>query len=106
MGRFVDTEKAQTGVIKDCSHVLPEVCQVWEGVASIVVATKGLQSAPDSRKRSEETEKTRITRITLCFVRPTVGVETEEELDILKSVLAPNRSKTMTKGVNGHNLRP
>lgn len=62
MGLF-DTVQRQCDVVKDCRAVFSKIGKMGKRRSSIVVSTKALQSTPNSRKRREKSEETRVSRV-------------------------------------------
>jgi hypothetical protein len=79
----LDAVEGEGDVVEDGSGVLAKVGEVREPGAGVVVASKTLKGAPDAGEGGEETEEPRVRAIALRWVVPVVGVEAEEEFDVL-----------------------
>jgi len=56
---------------------------VGEDVLRVTVTAEALQETPDRRQCGEKAEEARVVRVALHGVLPVVGVQAEEELDVL-----------------------
>lgn len=82
---FVDAIYRQGDVIEDCSGIFPEVGEMRKRGVSVVVTAQTLQGTPDAWERGEEAQEAGIIRVALDRITPMVGVEAEEEFDVLKT---------------------
>lgn len=79
----VDTPNAEGHVVEDGEGVFAAVGEVREPHSGAVVAAETLHETPEPRESGEETHYTRVRGVALGGVHPFVGVQTEEEFDIL-----------------------
>lgn len=75
--------QTQEHVIHNRRHVFPEVGEVGEQCTCVAIAAKTLQSTPDTGEGGEETEEAGVPAVALRWGGPVVGVEAEEEFDVL-----------------------
>jgi hypothetical protein len=75
---------------------------VRKDVAGIVVSSYALECSPYARKGTEETQKAGIGGIALSGITPGVGIEAEEELNILRESATDEVSAALVE----MNLRP
>jgi hypothetical protein len=83
---LVMTPQTQTHIIENGAHILSKIGHMREKTPCVGISAKTLESTPDTGQGGEESEKSRMRRVALRRVIPVVGVETEEELDVTKSV--------------------
>ncbi|KAK2006646.1 hypothetical protein LZ32DRAFT_595196, partial [Colletotrichum eremochloae] len=82
--RIVDAVHGERHGGQDGHCILATVREVREDVPRVSVTTQALQQAPDGRQRAQETEKSRVVRVALHRVIPGIGVDTEEQLNVLE----------------------
>ena len=81
----MDPVHRQGDVIEDCSGIFPEVSEMGKRGVSVVVTAQTLQGTPDARERGEEAQEAGVIRVALDRIAPVVGVEAEEEFDVLNT---------------------
>jgi hypothetical protein len=69
---------------QDCHGVLSAVDEVRKHIPRVVVTSDALQGTPYRRQSGEEAQKTRVRRVALHRIVPTIRVQTEEELNVLR----------------------
>jgi hypothetical protein len=105
------TPQTQAHVIENGAHILSKIGHVREKTSRVGISAKTLQSTPYTRQGSEESEEPGMRRVTLCRVVPIIGVETEEEFDVLfeNQLLIPfycSRILTPRAYVSEQNMSP
>jgi hypothetical protein len=87
----VEAVQAEPESREDGHGILPAVDQVREHVPRVVVTPDALQGTPDGRQGGKEAHKARMVRVAMVWVVPAVGIEAEEQVDILRSKVSVSR---------------
>lgn len=87
--RSLEAIQAEQHSGDDGHHVLSAVDKMRKHVLCIIVTSDTLQSTPDRRQGVEEAKNPGVTRVTHTRLIPLVGVQTEEQSNVLDSVSTP-----------------
>jgi len=98
--RFFDAVDAERHIEDNACHVLAQIEEMGECVSGIVVTAETLDCSPDAREGGEEAEETGTGRVAFGVIAPFIGVEAEEEFNVLGG--SAGRQRTEERDTHAH----